>query len=87
MYSLTYGPWRARLQQRKSGGGGAWVAKLRNRAQWIQVDLETLTIVKRIATQGRHDANQWVTMYTVSYSINGVKFYTYKENGKVKVHY
>ena len=85
MYSITYGPWRARLQSRNTGGSGGWVSKYNNRNQWIQADLETLARVKRIATQGRYEAAQWVSLYKISYSINGIKFYPYTENRKVKV--
>ena len=85
MYNRGHGPWRARLQGRNRGGRGAWSARHNNRKQWIQVNLGTITRVKGVATQGRFDANQWVTSYRVSYSINGVKFYPYKEGRNAKV--
>ena len=85
MHDRHHGPWRARLQQRNSGGRGAWSARHNNRKQWIQVNLGTITRVKGVATQGRYEANQWVTSYKVSYSVNGLKFYPYREGRKVKV--
>ena len=85
MHDRHHGPWRARLQQRNSGGRGAWSARHNNRKQWIQVNLGTITRVKGVATQGRYEANQWVTSYKVSYSVNGLKFYSYREGRKVKV--
>ena len=60
------------FQNQPSGHGraGAWVAKYRNTRQWLQVDLRRPAKVTGVATQGRHDYSQWVTRYTVSYSLN-----------------
>ena len=69
----------------KAGGGkkGAWVPNsfiVYN--QWLQVDLDRYTVVTGIATQGRNDANQWVTSYMLQYSEDGVTFVYYKEQGE-----
>ena len=86
MYNHYYGPWSARLQARNHGSvRGGWIAKYRNSHQWLQIDLGIATRVKRIATQGRYDANQWVKSYTVSYSNNGVRFFPVKHGRRVKV--
>ena len=86
MYNRYYGPWSARLQARNHGAiRGGWLARVNNNRQWLQIDLGAKSVVKRIATQGRYDANQWVTSYTVSYSNNGVRFYPYRENRRVRV--
>lgn len=86
MYNHYYGPWSARLQAQNRGSTkGGWLAKYRNTRQWLQIDLGATSRVKRIATQGRYDANQWVKSYTVSYSNNGVRFYPYKHGRRVKV--
>lgn len=86
MYNHYYGPWNARLHARNYGSiRGGWVAKYRNRNQWIQIDLGVVTRVKRIATQGRYDANQWVKSYTVSYSSGGSRFYPVKHGRRIKV--
>lgn len=86
MYNHYYGPWNARLHARNYGSiRGGWVAKYRNRNQWIQIDLGMVTRVKRIATQGRYDANQWVKSYTVSYSSDGSRFYPVKHGRRIKV--
>ena len=39
----------------------------------------------RVATQGRQNADQWVTSYYVSYSVKGFRFVTYKEYRRTKV--
>lgn len=54
-----------------------------NQSQWAQVDLGTTQVITAVRTQGRGDNgyNQWVTSYKVAYSLDGVTFTTYKENG------
>lgn len=64
---------------------GAWSARKNNRRQWIQVRLGRKTRITGVVTQGRQDANQWVTSYKLSYSSNGRTFRPYRENGRVKV--
>lgn len=88
MYNHYYGPWSARLQARNHGSTrGGWIAKYNNRNQWLQIDLGAKSRVKRICTQGRYDANQFVKSYTVSYSQKGDKFVPYTEGRKIRVGY
>ena len=76
----------ARLHQRRAGrNGGAWCSRARNNKQWLQVDFGTDTVVTRVSTQGRHNSDQWVTSYYVSFSSRGQRFITYKEGRKTKV--
>lgn len=85
-YNYYCAPRNARLHQRRVGRlGGAWCAKRSDRRQWLKIDFGGLTRVSRIATQGRQNADQWVTSYYVSYSIKGYRFVTYKEYGRTKV--
>ena len=56
-----------------------------NARQWLTIDLGTISRVKRIATQGRYDADHWVTSYTVGFGMDNIKFYPYKEGRGVKV--
>ena len=86
MYNKFYGPNSARLQARNYGSvRGGWIARYRNSRQWIQVDLERVSTVKAVATQGRIDANQWVKSYIITFSKNGRRFLPYKEGRKIKV--
>ena len=86
MYNHYYGPWSARLQAQNHGQTrGGWVAKYNNVNQWWQVDLGVTSRVKRIATQARYDANQWVKSYTLSYSNDGARFSPYRYRKRVKV--
>ena len=80
MWNMHYAPWEGRLYSNR-----AWVARQRNTKQWLQIDLGTVTRVKRIATQGRYNAEQWVTSYAVSKSLNGVRFSAYREGKGVKI--
>ena len=85
-YNYNHGPDRARLNIHAGHGRtGAWVARYRNTKQWLQVDLRQLSIIKGIATQGRREAHQYVSSYTLSYSLKGVRFRMYSVYGRTKV--
>ena len=45
--------------------------------QFLQIDLENVTKVTRIATQGTFDAHEWTETYTLDYSQDGVTFISY----------
>ena len=68
----------------KAGVGktGAWSALRNDVHQWLQVDLGAKTEVTGIQIQGRQDADQWVTSFTISYSSDGTT-YTFYQNSKV----
>ncbi|KAK3706347.1 hypothetical protein QZH41_018675 [Actinostola sp. cb2023] len=63
-------------------GAGSWSSRHNRVGQWIQVDLNRVTKVTGIATQGRSDTNQWVKQYKLQYSSDGKTFNNY-EGGKV----
>ena len=86
MYNRYYGPYNAWLQARNYGStGGGWVAGIRYTQQWIQVDLEKVSTLKGVATQGRYDASQYVMSYVVTYSRNGRRFVPYREGRQTRV--
>ena len=68
-----------------SGKVGAWCVKTNNNNQWLQIDLGNPTTVTKVATQGRQDANQWVTSYSLSYSLTGSYWVQYTVRGNKKV--
>ncbi|EDO48087.1 predicted protein, partial [Nematostella vectensis] len=79
-YNFNHGPDRARLNQPNGHGRtGAWSARDKNRNQWLQVDLGAVSRLTGVATQGRHDAHQWVTSYTLAFSKDGKRFYPYRQ--------
>ena len=80
-YSAKFVPARARLNiHADSKGYGSWAAKSNNGKQWLQIDFGELVRVTKVATQGRQDADQWVTKFTLSYSVDGMHWVEYKEN-------
>ncbi|XP_032227696.2 uncharacterized protein LOC5503440 [Nematostella vectensis] len=82
-YSVTLKAGNARLHLvPRDGRGGGWAAKNNDNKQWLQLDFDSYKTVTRIATQGRQDANQWVTSYSVKYSQDGSVFSPYQHNGK-----
>ena len=52
----------------KPGNAGAWCVLTRDANQWLQIDLGGGTTVTKVATQGRQNADQWVTSYAISYN-------------------
>ena len=82
-FNSAHGATNARLNF-KAGGGktGAWSALRNDVHQWLQVDLGAKTEVTGIQIQGRQDADQWVTSFTISYSSDG-NTYTSYQNSKV----
>ena len=68
-----------------SGKGGSWIAKKNDVNQWLQIDLGTPTTVTKVATQGRQDSSQWVTSYSLSYSLTSSYWVQYTVRGKKKV--
>ena len=70
-----------------SGKVGSWCAKRNDVNQWLQIDLGSLTTVTKVATQGRQDSSQWVTTYSLSYSLTGSYWVQYTVRGKKKVTY
>ena len=78
-YNQFHIAWLGRLHRPKRGRYvGAWCARHNNRNQWLQVDLGRTMKISGIATQGRQEADQWVTAYWVLYGFDGVHFVRYK---------
>jgi len=83
MWDGNHAPSQGRLYYKPPGGkAGSWSSRHNRVGQWIQVDLNRVTKVTGIATQGRTNANQWVTKYKLQYSSDGKSFNNY-EGGKV----
>ena len=76
----------ARLNQKPRGRyKGGWSAKKNNRKQWIQFDFRRPVRISKIASQGRSDANQYVTSFAVAYSPDGYRWTPFKVNSRLKV--
>ena len=81
-YGPLYTPNLARLHL-KAGRGktGSWAAGVSDMNQWLQVNFQQATRVTGIATQGRDDADQWVTGYKLQYGEDGHTFTFYRPVG------
>jgi len=82
LYNVNHAPWLARLNRRFTGKAGGWSAVSQKAGDWIQVNFYSVKTVGAIATQGRYDAYQWITSYSLSYSNNGNSFTSY-QSGRV----
>ena len=82
-YNTYYGPERARLRLVTQGSFiGGWSPKSSNTGEWIEFDLEENTKVTGIATQGRDNADWWITSYSLSFRVKGGSYEPYN-NGYV----
>ncbi|XP_028419311.1 von Willebrand factor-like [Dendronephthya gigantea] len=80
-----YGVENARLNLNARGNRyGAWRPRTTTR-EWLQVNFGGRAIVTEILTQGRSNANWFVTIYYVSYSKDGISFTIYHEKGRKKM--
>ena len=79
-YNKYLAPWHGRLNHRWS-----WSARYSRYGQWLQINFGGSSRVKGIATQGRQDSRQWVKKYTISRSVNTMRFYPYTEHRRIKV--
>jgi hypothetical protein len=85
-WDANRGAINSRLNFRAQGKRqGAWSSRSNDLNQWLQVNFVLQATVTEILTQGRSNANQWVTSFTVSYSNDGLDFFAYRVNGVVKV--
>lgn len=86
-YSANHIPQFSRLNKiPASGKAGAWCTRTNNGNEWLQVSFGRETTVTQVATQGRYDADQWLTSYSLSYSVDGSHWAWYRlSNGHIKV--
>ena len=79
----SHGPSNARLNHKAEKGQiGGWVANLTDLHQWLQIDAGRMINITQIATQGRADESEWVTTYSLAFSVDGI-VYTGYNNSKV----
>ena len=86
VYSNQHVPQNARLHFKGAKApfvSAGWRARERNTNQWLQVDLQQTTRVIGIATQGRHDYDQWVTKYKLQHGDDGQPYSVYRRNGDI----
>ena len=61
---------------------GAWAARTNDVFQYLQINFGDWTRVTRVVIQGRQDADQWVTSFSLSYGADDVFLKTYKGSTK-----
>ncbi|XP_063056333.1 retinoschisin-like isoform X2 [Engraulis encrasicolus] len=70
-YVGWYSSWTAdKARLNSQGYGCAWLSKFQDTSQFLQVDLKEVGVVSGILTQGRCDADEWITKYSVQYRSN-----------------
>ncbi|KAG8186759.1 hypothetical protein JTE90_010656 [Oedothorax gibbosus] len=75
------GPEKARL-----GSDSGWVAELGDTEPYLQIDFMTPANITGIMTRGRSDVPEWVNLYEVSYSDDGLDWLDIKDgNGDTMV--
>ncbi|XP_013856483.1 retinoschisin [Austrofundulus limnaeus] len=89
-YTGWYSSWtpkNARLNNQ--GFGCAWLSKFNDQHQWIQIDLKEESVVSGILSQGRCDADEWITKYSIQYrSVETLNWVYYKDQtGNNRVFY
>ena len=57
-----------------------WCSGTVDQNQWLQVKFVQRVEIRRVATQGRPNAYQWVKSYMLNYSSDGFVFYQYRNN-------
>ena len=85
-WNHKHAAWLGRLgRTNRRGYAGAWCAKQNNHYQWIKFDFSRPMRITKVATQGRYDYDQWVTRYTMSSSVDGTHWATYRVKSQDKV--
>lgn len=68
----------------------AWLSKFNDQYQWIQIDLKEVKVVSGILTQGRCDADEWITKYSVQYrtmeTLNWIYYKDQTGNNRVRTY-
>lgn len=66
----------------------AWLSKFNDQYQWIQIDLKEVGVVSGVLTQGRCDADEWITKYSIQYrtveTLNWVYYKDQTGNNRVR---
>ncbi|XP_041453778.1 lactadherin-like [Lytechinus variegatus] len=60
-------------------GPSAWVPSNSDVNPWLQITFNSTFVITAVTTQGRSDAEQWMTSYTVSFSEGGTSWTYYKD--------
>eukprot|EP01132_Coremiostelium_polycephalum_P006129 gene6129-7635_t len=67
-------------RNKTTDGAEAWSASMNNVNQFIVFGGEVPKVVTHISTQGRGDADQWVTSYKIRYSLDNINWVEYNNS-------
>lgn len=85
-YNKHHAAWLGRLGRARRGSYvGAWCARHNNHNQWIKFDFSRPMKITKVDTQGRQDADQWVTRFQLYSSLDGIHWQIYRFNSQDKV--
>lgn len=84
-YRMAELPHYGRLNETRQNG--AWCPETASNSEYLQVDMGTVYDVCAVATQGRAEDSvyEWVTGYTLRFSLDGTIWNSYHENNVEKV--
>ena len=77
-FATSREPFKARLN-----GQFAWRPRKMDSNEYLIVNFKTRVIINSIATQGRRAAREFVTLYAMQYSDNGMNWYYYTDENKI----
>ena len=78
----------ARFNQSGEIGGtdGAWIAAIKDKNQWVEVNLYRQMVITGVNMQGNPSSDKWVTRYKVEISLDHAMWeYVPDENGITEV--
>jgi hypothetical protein len=89
-WNLGYEAYQGRLHYKapldlRYYSSSCWSAKVNQAGEYLQVDLGREFYVTKVATQGRLGYPQWVTSYSLKYSLDGSTWIGYQQDGTAKV--
>ncbi|XP_055500884.1 retinoschisin 1a isoform X1 [Leucoraja erinacea] len=87
-YTGWYSSWMSnKARMNNQGFGCAWLSRYQDTQQWLQIDLKKIKVISGIITQGRCDADEWMTKYSIQYrsdeSFNWVYYKDQTGNSRV----
>jgi hypothetical protein len=61
----------------------AWRPRKMDFNEYLVVNFNSRVIISSVATQGRRAAREYVTLYTLQYSDNGMNWFYYTDENKI----
>ena len=66
--------------------GDGWCSRTANsNNDWLQIDFGKTVQVCGVATQGDVNGDEWITVFKLSFSTDGITWKTYRDNQSVEV--